>query len=179
MQITYLVQHITELIVKARKRREIFKCVVFSQWSRFLDLVKIALDATNIQYAVMYGASELREAALDRFRNQSDVPVLLVNMRSTQHSGAAGLQLTEASHAFLMEPCLNFGLEQQAIGRISRIGQTRPATVIRLVCNDTIEESIIEMASRKRLLHRDDSEEGDMKANEIVKMFNLLHDVCN
>jgi len=51
----------------------------------------------------------------------------LLSMRA----GAVGINLTAASHVFLLEPCLNPALEDQAIGRAWRMGQTRTVTVKR------------------------------------------------
>jgi SWI/SNF-related matrix-associated actin-dependent regulator of chromatin subfamily A3 len=42
--------------------------------------------------------------------------------------------------------------EEQAIQRVHRIGQTRPVTVTRYLCEDTIEQHILEMQERKDLL---------------------------
>lgn len=39
--------------------------------------------------------------------------------------------LLPCSHVFLLEPCLNPALEEQAIGRAWRMGQTRKVTVKR------------------------------------------------
>ena len=50
-----------------------------------------------------------------------------------------GINLTAASHVFLLEPCLNPALEEQAVGRAWRMGQTRPVAVKRLcvkVCGE-------------------------------------------
>jgi E3 ubiquitin-protein ligase SHPRH len=48
-------------------------------------------------------------------------------------SGAAGLNLQVASVAVLLEPCLQPGIEAQAVGRICRLGQQRPTRCVRLV----------------------------------------------
>ena len=95
---------------------------------------------------------------------------------------------------YLLEPCLNFGLEQQAIGRVNRIGQKRKVTVKRLVCKGTIEEGLLqvtclyvsqkpsnwlltciawEVAKRKKALLRGGEEEGSLIEAEIVDMFQL------
>ena len=66
------------------------------------------------------GTGKEREEALDTFRSDPECHCLLMCMRSTSSSGHAGLTLTEATHAFLLEPIINFGLEEQAIGRIHR-----------------------------------------------------------
>lgn len=46
-------------------------------------------------------------------------------------SGAVGINLTAASHVFLLEPCLNPALEEQAVGRAWRMGQQRTVAVKR------------------------------------------------
>ena len=68
-----------------------------------------ALHAASIEAAALYGASEAREAAILRFQQSSDVVALLVNMRGTQSSGAAGLTLTEACHPAIPWDVIRFG----------------------------------------------------------------------
>jgi len=72
------------------------------------------------------------------FRKDPQVQVLLLPI----HSGANGLNLIEAKHVLLVEPILNKAQELQAIGRIHRIGQTRPTVVHRFLVRGTIEEYI-------------------------------------
>ena len=47
-------------------------------------------------------------------------------------SGAVGIKLTSANYVFVLEPALNPGLEEQAVGRAWRMGQQRPVTVMKL-----------------------------------------------
>ncbi len=47
-------------------------------------------------------------------------------------SGAVGINLTAANHVFILEPAMNPALEDQAVGRAFRMGQTRPVTVKKL-----------------------------------------------
>ena len=75
-------------------------------------------------------------------------------MRSGGHSGAAGLTLTVANHAFIMDPAWNPALEDQAIARIARIGQKRETTVWRMVTDKTVEDRVVEIAGRKRMTGR-------------------------
>jgi len=127
----------------------------------------------SIQAAALYGASEAREAAIVSFQQCADVAVLLVNLRGTQSSGASGLTLTEATHGFLMEPCLNFGLEQQAIGRINRIGQNRQVHIVRLVSVETVEESVGRAVDRMKTLVRGGEEDLGLIESEIADLFGI------
>lgn len=42
---------------------------------------------------------------------------------------------------FLLEPSLNVAVEQQALARVHRFGQTRPVRIVRFICHDTVEVS--------------------------------------
>jgi SNF2 family DNA or RNA helicase len=73
----------------------------------------------------------------------SQVRVLLVSLMA----GNVGLNLTAASHVIIVDPWWNPFVEDQAIGRAHRIGQTSPVTVHRLVVEDTIEKRVLTSAS--------------------------------
>ena len=51
--------------------------------------------------------------------------------------------------AMLLEPSLQPGIEQQAVGRICRIGQERPTKCIRLIVEASIEPNILLWQSRR------------------------------
>lgn len=65
-------------------------------------------------------------------------------------SGANGLNLVEATHVLLIEPILNPGSELQALGRVHRIGQSKPTVVHRFLVRNTVEEKLSQMLDRHR-----------------------------
>jgi E3 ubiquitin-protein ligase SHPRH len=124
------------------------KAVVFSSWGRLLRLAGEALDAHGVGHATLGGATVAqREAALRRFMHDPDCAVLTVVMSTA--GGAAGLTLTAAATAFILEPGLNPGLEAQAAARISRLGQDRPTRVVRLLAEGTVDAHVAELQRRK------------------------------
>jgi len=86
-----------------------------------------------------------RAKAIEAFQNDPPTTVFLLSVRS----GAVGITLTAASIVYMMEPCLNPALEEQAIGRVHRMGQTRPVTVKRLWIEDSIEERITKVVNAR------------------------------
>ena len=92
-----------------------------------LLIVSRALDENGLIYCSLFGSNSQKN--LSRFKRDPAVSVLLVPIKS----GANGLNLTEATHVILLEPILNPGNELQAVGRVHRIGQTKPTFVHRLV----------------------------------------------
>lgn len=124
------------------------KAVVFSSWGRLLKLVGDALDQNGVRHATLAGANPAqREDALHAFLHDPDCVVLTVVMSTS--GGAAGLTLTVAHTAFLLEPSLNPGLEAQAAARICRLGQTKPTRVVRLLAQDSVEKQVLEVQRRK------------------------------
>lgn len=84
-----------------------------------------ALQANGVRFVSLAGSDpDARRAALYSFAHDPDVTVLLVMMSNS--GGAAGLTLTHATTAFLMEPSLSPGIEAQAAARIYRLGALSP-----------------------------------------------------
>jgi SNF2 family DNA or RNA helicase len=124
------------------------KCIVFSQWTSFLDLVEPELRRCEIGFVRLDGSTRDRGAVVTEFQSNDGPPVLLSSLKA----GGTGLNLTAADHVFLLDPWWNPAAEDQAADRAHRIGQTRPVTVYRLIARNTIEEGIMELQGRKRKL---------------------------
>ena len=61
----------------------------------------------------------------------------------TPRTGATGLNLQCASKVIIFEPALNPGVEQQALGRVLRIGQAEDVHIYRFVTQGTVEDAIV------------------------------------
>jgi len=139
------------------------KCLIFSSWGRALRLVGDALTANKVKFASLAGSvSTKRAALLNEFMHDPDCTVLLVLLNTS--GGAAGLTLTMATTAILLEPCINPGLEAQAAARIYRMGQTRPTRVVRLIAEETVDCEIAQQQRRK--LKAGDAAAGNIKTDE-------------
>jgi superfamily II DNA or RNA helicase len=124
------------------------KALVFSQFTSMLSIVRDRLDQKGIKYAYLDGKTRKRKQAVDHFQSDPDCPVFLISLKA----GGLGLNLTAAEYVFILDPWWNPAVEQQAIDRAHRIGQTRPVFAYRLICQDTIEQRIAQLQDKKRKL---------------------------
>ncbi|KAF4967629.1 hypothetical protein FSARC_4824 [Fusarium sarcochroum] len=126
------------------------KCIVFSTWRLTLDIVEAGLEQASIPSVRFDGKvpQKDRQNIVDRFRNDPSVRVMLL----TLSCGAAGLTLTVATRAYLMEPHWNPTLEEQALARIHRIGQAREVTTVRFFVRDSFEQQVIKVQESKKYL---------------------------
>ncbi|HEX3593654.1 MAG TPA: DEAD/DEAH box helicase, partial [Polyangiaceae bacterium] len=124
------------------------KALVFSQWTRLLDLIEPHLDAEGIRYTRLDGSTNDRGKVVGEFQADGGPEVMLVSLKA----GGTGLNLTAADHVFLIDPWWNPAVEEQAADRAHRIGQERPVMVYRMVARDTVEERILTLKDRKRNL---------------------------
>ena len=131
---------VVKTLIKIQNDDPNAKSLVFSSWNDVLDILGSALTENDIQFATLHAQGKFKRN-LQKFKNRDDVRVLLLPISS----GANGLNLIEASHVLLVEPILNPAQELQAIGRVHRIGQTKPTTVHRFLVRSTIEERIHNM----------------------------------
>lgn len=100
-------------------------------------------------------------------------------MLLTLSCGAVGLTLTVASRAYLLEPHWNPTLEEQALARIHRLGQTQEVTTVRLYIRDSFEESVKEVQKSKQalanvLLSSQGDGQGDTSLSVLEKLRSLL-----
>lgn len=115
--------------------------MVFSYWTRTLDIVQSALIASSVTYTRFDGRvpPRKREIVLQTFRDQMAVNVLLISMSC----GGTGLDLTAASRIYLLEPQWNPMIEEQALNRVHRMGQTKYVTTVRYIMENSIEEVML------------------------------------
>ncbi|KAL8137930.1 LOW QUALITY PROTEIN: hypothetical protein V2J09_003931 [Rumex salicifolius] len=126
------------------------KGIVFSQFTSFLDLISYSLQKSGITCVQLVGSMSMsaRDAAIKRFREESDCRIFLMSLKA----GGVALNLTVASHVFLMDPWWNPAVERQAQDRIHRIGQYKPIRIVRFVIENTIEERILKLQEKKELV---------------------------
>ena len=89
--------------------------------------------------------------------------------------GQCGITLTAASRVYLLEPCVLPSDEVQAAGRISRLGQTKAISLVRLVAKDTVDEAIIEMHQQFASGAKQFESDGNIPAACIVAMAKKGH----
>ena len=130
------------------------KAVVFSQFVAFLDIARDACAAAGFKTCRITGAVPVaeRERVIRSFQsNASDAPdVVFVSLKA----GGVGINLTAASKVYMLDPWWNPAVEEQAMDRVHRLGQTKDVTVVRFAATDTIEEKMLELQRRKRELAR-------------------------
>ena len=141
---------VRQMITLLRKEAGEHKFIVFSQFTSMLDVVEPFLRKEGLRYARYDGGmrNDAREAALGALRGDPRTRVLLCSLRC----GALGLNLTAASRVVLLEPFWNPFVEEQAIDRVHRLTQTVDVVVYKLTVAATVEERILDLQNRKRLL---------------------------
>lgn len=129
------------------------KALVFSQFLGMLALVKEKLTENNIPFDYFDGSTppHERERAIQNFQTNEDCRVFLISLKA----GGVGLNLTAADYVYIVDPWWNPAVEQQAIDRTHRIGQTKNIFAYRMICKDTIEDKILQLQDRKRILAKE------------------------
>ena len=141
------------------------KILLFTSFKTALYLVKDALNKEDISTYVIDGSvpSKQRQILVDAF-NKDKTNVFLIMLKS----GGTGLNLTSADVVIHLDLWWNPQAENQATDRTHRIGQTKTVEVIKLICKGTIEEKILSLQEKKKLLS-DKMIEEEMDDNTYLK----------
>jgi len=129
------------------------KALIFSQFLGMLALIRDRLKELDVKYEYFDGSStaQERERAIQNFQNDDSSRVFLISLKA----GGVGLNLTAADYVYIVDPWWNPAVEQQAIDRTHRIGQTKNIFAYRMICKDTIEDKILQLQEKKRILAKD------------------------
>ena len=129
------------------------KALIFSQFLGMLALIRDRLKELGVKYEYFDGSTSAqeRERAIQSFQNDDSCRVFLISLKA----GGVGLNLTAADYVYIVDPWWNPAVEQQAIDRTHRIGQTKNIFAYRMICKDTIEDKILQLQEKKRILARD------------------------
>ena len=144
------INNLLSQLKKLKKAEPATKCVVFSQFTSFLDLLTPALQSSNIAFLRFDGTMSQKDRAktLTAFSTRPKFTVLLLSLRA----GGVGLNLTCAKRVFMMDPWWSFAVEAQAIDRVHRMGQSEAVKVTRFVVKESIEEKMLRVQERKKFM---------------------------
>ncbi|MBW6483051.1 MAG: DEAD/DEAH box helicase [Vicingaceae bacterium] len=148
------------------------KILVFSQFVKMLQLIKTRLEEEKIEYEYLDGQTTNREEKVNNFQENTDVRVFLISLKA----GGTGLNLTKADYVFIIDPWWNPAVENQAIDRCYRIGQTQNVMAYRMICKDSIEEKIIQLQQKKKtvaanVIQIDETAKKSFDAKQIKELF--------
>jgi SNF2 family DNA or RNA helicase len=122
------------------------RVLVFSQFTSMLALIRRELESEGVGYAYLDGSTRDRAAVVSDFQKPDGPPVFLISLKA----GGYGLTLTAADTVVLFDPWWNPAVEAQAADRIHRIGQSKPATIYKLITRGTVEEKILSLQDKKK-----------------------------
>lgn len=138
----------TVLAMLASIVAEHHKVLIFSQFVKHLQLFRAYFDSEKIAYAYLDGSTKNRADAVNTFKERENIQIFLISIKA----GGVGLNLTEADYVFILDPWWNPAVEQQAIDRSHRIGQTKNVFIYKFISKDTVEEKILALQGQKKAL---------------------------
>ncbi|KAM3527332.1 hypothetical protein MY4038_006382 [Beauveria bassiana] len=123
------------------------RVLVFSKFSRLIELLQEVLANHGIDHRVLMGSTSVseRQALIDEFNRDANISVFLL----TTGAGGTGINLTSANKIVIFDQSDNPQDDIQAENRAHRLGQTRDVEVLRLIAADTIEELIYKACQKK------------------------------
>jgi len=142
-----------ELLREIEENTGSHKLLVFSQFTGMLAIIQEALKQKNINYCYLDGSTpaQKRKEQVEIFQTDESIKIFLISLKA----GGVGLNLTAADYVYIVDPWWNPAVEQQAIDRTHRIGQTQKVFAYKMICKDTVEEKIIQLQQRKKQIAND------------------------
>ena len=137
-----LVTNVLDAILNGHKQ------LIFVNFLQAIESISQDLQKANVDFVSMTGATQNRQALVERFQNDKKCRVFLMTLKT----GGVGLNLTAADMVYIYDPWWNTSAENQAIDRTYRMGQKKTVFSYKLITKDTIEEKILQLQNQKKEL---------------------------
>uniref|UniRef100_A0A4W6E0A2 Helicase like transcription factor n=1 Tax=Lates calcarifer TaxID=8187 RepID=A0A4W6E0A2_LATCA len=134
------VQALMGNLLRLRCEDSSIKFLVVSQFTRFLTILEAPLREHGFSFVRLDGTMSQKR------RTQDSPAIMLLSLKA----GGVGLNLTAASHVFLMDPAWNPATEEQCIDRCHRLGQTRKVVVTKFIVKNSVEENMVKIQRQKQ-----------------------------
>jgi SNF2 family DNA or RNA helicase len=147
------------------------KTVIFSQYTRMLNIMREDLQSQGIPFEYLDGSSKNRLSIVKKFNEDQNIPIFLVSLKA----GGSGLNLVGADTVIHYDMWWNPAVENQATDRVHRLGQKNSVSSYKLITLNTIEEKILDMHNRKKglvkeVVSRDDEMMSKLTWEEVLEL---------
>ncbi|KAF9574874.1 putative DNA helicase ino80 [Mortierella alpina] len=139
------------------------RVLVYFQMTKMIDLMEEYLTYRQYKYLRLDGSSKISDRR-DMVTDWQTRPEIFIFLLSTR-AGGLGINLTAADTVIFYDSDWNPTVDQQAMDRAHRLGQTRQVTVYRLITRGTIEERILQRAKQKDEIQKVVISGGEFKQN--------------
>lgn len=152
------------------------KIVVFTQFRGTMNIIADSLVENGYQnkFIMYHGGlnSMQKNIALQNFSNNNNCKILLMSIKA----GGVGLNIVEANHVVIFDLWWNKAIEEQAIARVHRIGQTKEVQVHKITIKESIEDWILGLQERKQqcannILIGDINQAANFTKEDLKKLF--------
>ena len=160
-------------ILQATLKNDGSKVIIFSQWTSFLTVIQRQLDEAGYTYTRVDGSmnTSQRDTAIRSLDHDPATRIMLASLAVC----SVGLNLVSADTVILADSWWAPAIEDQAVDRVHRLGQTRPTTVWRLVMEGTVEERVLDIQGEKReLVNKAFQEKRGKKKTKETRMGDIL-----
>lgn len=139
-----------EILEETKKSGSGEKTIIFSQFTSLLDLLEVPIHRRGWKYRRYDGSMRPndRNESVIEFTDNPDCDIMLVSLKA----GNSGLNLVAASQVIIFDPFWNPYIEEQAIDRAHRLGQTRRVQIHRILVEKTVEDRILDLQEQKRAI---------------------------
>lgn len=137
-------RRLMEIIEDAKEQER--KVLIFSFFLDTVSKITAMLGECCMEPITGSVSPARRQEIIDEFDKAPAGSALIAQIQS----GGTGLNIQSASVVIMCEPQLKPSIENQAISRAYRMGQARSVLVYRLLCDDTVDERIMELLKVKQ-----------------------------